>query len=137
MKEYIVDYGVFQEAFRQLRMMDFCIIQHYDSLSMRILRKYIFQKLKKYFRIIFPVLFHINTACFIVRTTNQFYAFLLSISRYDPLLPFWEPGFHDRLIISDHGFVFKQDCADVIVQQFFNVSKFSLNCSCFPGYPSR
>ena len=49
---------LFQEAFQQLRMMDFCIIQNHDSLSMRILQKYIFQ-------------------------------------------------------------IFKQDCADVIVQQFF------------------
>ena len=48
-------------------------------------------------------------------------------------LYFWKPGLHDGLIIPDHGFIFKQNCGNVTLQQFFNASNVCLNCSCFAG----
>ncbi len=78
---------LFHESFQKLCMVDFCIVQNHDSLSMRIPGKYIFQKLQKHFCIIFLVFFHINVVCLIIQTANQFYSLMLSISWYDPLSP--------------------------------------------------
>ena len=113
--------------------MDLCIIKYNDNFSIWILGKHVFQELQEYLCVVFLVFLHIDTSGFIVQKANQFYPFMFSVCRYDPLFSFWKPGFHNSLIIADHGFIFKQDCGNVTFQQFFNVSNVFLNCSCFLG----
>ena len=116
MKKYVVDYGILQPApkllnliqirtiwrkivklqtipiffkklFQKFRMMDLCIVKNYDSLSIWILRKHVFQKLQEYICIVFLVFLHIYMSGFIAQKANQFYTFMFSICWYDPLFP--------------------------------------------------
>lgn len=106
-------------------MVDLCIVQNDDSLSLRILGQYIFKKLQEYLRIIFFVFFHVNVSRFVVQETDQFYAFMLSIGWYDPLFSLGKPCFHDGLVVADHGLVFKKDCGNVTIKEFFLIPQMS------------
>ena len=109
----------FKKFFQKFRVMDLCIIKNNDNLSIWILGKHVFQELQEYLCVVFPVFLHIYMSGFIVQKANQFYTFMFSVCRYYPLFPFGKPGFHNSLIIADHGFIFKQDCGNVTFQQFF------------------
>ncbi len=109
----------FRETLQQLCMMNSGVIRNYYCFPFRILFQNVFQKMEKYLSIIFPVFFHINTTRFIVQTADQLHTFMLPKGWDDTLFSFQELGLHDRLVIPDHGFVFKQDPCDIIVQEFF------------------
>lgn len=106
----------FKKFFQKFRVMDLCIIKNNDNLSIWILGKHVFQE---YLCVVFLVFLHIYMSDFIVQKANQFYPFMFSVCRYDPLFPFGKPRFHNSLIITDHGFIFKQNCGNVTLQQFF------------------
>ena len=113
-------FPVFCKKFpEQFRMVDLCIVKNNDDLSILILGKHIFQTLQEYLGIVFFVFLHIYMPGFIIQDADQFYTFMFSVCRYDPLLSFWKPCFHNGLIITDHGFILKQYCGNITIQQFF------------------
>ena len=63
--------------------------------------------------------FAINFSHFIVQVTNQFDTLMLAEGIDNPLFATIKPRLMNGLIVSDHGFIFKENSLDIIIQEFF------------------
>lgn len=97
-------------------MMNSDIIQDNHDFSGRIMCQYFFQKLQKDHGIILFFFDAKDITRFIIQCTKQFDAFVLAECWDDSPLTLQEPRPLNRLVVADHGFIFKQNVGKFVVQ---------------------
>lgn len=99
--------------------MDSCIIQnHHDSIPFIFFQE-TFQKGQEFFGGVLFFLYAKYFTGFIIQRSNQLRSPMLAVGGNDFLLPLGEPGTRKRLVIPDHGLIFKQNPVDAPSEEFF------------------
>ena len=88
-------------------MVNSCIIQDHHNLSEWIMFQYFCHKFQKDDGIVRFFFDAEDITGFIIQCAKQFDAFMLAERRNDSLLALQEPRPLNRLVIADHGFIFK------------------------------